>query len=104
MATAPQTPAPLNVAFVRGADYSAGLDFNVNVTGYTWAASIFSLVNREELATATVTATDAAAGKVTVSIPRATDLPVGTLGLRITWTTTGDKKRAVLEGTCEVLR
>jgi hypothetical protein len=104
MATAPQTPAPLHVAFVRGTDYTAGLDFNVNVTGYTWAASIYSLVNGVELATATVTATDAAAGKVTLSIPRSASVPVGTLGLRVTWTTPGDKKRAVLEGTCEVIR
>jgi hypothetical protein len=104
MASALQSPAPLHVAFASGADYTATLDFNVNVTGYTWAASIFSLVNRDELATPTVTATDAAAGKVTLSIPRATVLPVGTLGLRITWTATGDKKRAVIEGTCEVLR
>jgi hypothetical protein len=105
MASALQPRSPLHVAFVRGNDYSAALDFSVATTGYTWAAEIYSLNTGEILATPTVTTVDAALGKVSLAVPRTTGntLPIGTLGLRIRWTAAGGV-RDVLGGTCEVLR
>jgi hypothetical protein len=105
MASALQPRSPLHVAFVRGNDYSAALDFSVATTGYTWVAEIYSLNTGEILATPAITTVDAALGKVSLSIPLATGntLPIGTLGVRIRWTSPGGV-RDILGGTCEVLR
>lgn len=105
MASALQTRSPLHVAFHRGNDFSAGVDFSIATTGYTWVAEVYSLNTGEVLAYPTVTVVNAAAGQVSLAIPVAVGntLPIGTLGLRIRWTAPGGV-RDVLGGTCEVLR
>ena len=104
MASAPQLPGPLHVAFVRGNDYSALIDFSIATTGYQFEAEIYSLTNGEILAEPTIANADAALGKVSLVITAAVGnlLPIGTLGLRIRWSSPG--VRDVLGGTCEVIR
>jgi hypothetical protein len=104
MASALQARSPLHVAFVRGNDYSAALDFSIATTGYQFEAEIYSLTNGAILAEPAMTNFDAAAGKVSLVITAAVGntLPIGTLGLRIRWIAPG--VRDVLGGTCEVLR
>jgi len=106
MATAPQLPGPLHVAFVRGDDYSTLLDLSISIVGYTWSAQIYSLTNGQTIATPAITVVDAAAGKLNLSLSdaQAGQLPPGTLGLRINWTAPGDAKRRAFEGVCEVVR
>jgi hypothetical protein len=106
MATAPQLPGPLHVAFVRGDDYSTLLDLSISIVGYTWSAEIYSLTNGQSLATPQITVVDAAAGKFNLSLTdaQAGELPPGTLGLRINWSAPGDAKRRAFEGVCEVMR
>jgi len=106
MATAPQLPGTLHVAFVRGDDYSTLLDLSISVVGYTFAAEIYSLTNGQIIATPAITAVDAALGKINLAITdtQAAELPPGTLGLRIRWTAPGDVKRRAIEGVCEVVR
>ena len=106
MATAPQSPGELNVSFHRGNDYSTLVDLSIPITGYTWQAEIYSVVNGQVLEEPAVTVVDAAAGKFNLSITdaQASALPPGTLGLRITWTAPGDYKRLAFVGMCEVGR
>jgi hypothetical protein len=104
MASALQARSPLHVAFVRGNDYSAIIDFSIATTGYQLEAEIYSLTNGAILAEPAMTNFDAAAGKVSLVITASVGntLPIGTLGLRIRWIAPG--VRDVLGGTCEVLR
>ena len=44
MASYDQTPGTLNLAFNRGDDFSALVDFSIGMTGYTVSASMTSLV------------------------------------------------------------
>jgi hypothetical protein len=105
MASALQARSPLHVAFVRGNDYSAAIDFSASTAGYAWEAEIYSLNTGEVLATPTITTVDASAGRVSLAMARVigNTLPIGTLGLRVRWTALGGV-RDVLGGTCEVLR
>jgi hypothetical protein len=104
MASALQPRSPLHVAFVRGNDYSAIIDFSIATTGYQFEAEVYSLTNGSILAEPSIANSDAAAGKVSLVITAAVGntLPIGTLGLRIRWIAPG--VRDVLGGTCEVLR
>jgi hypothetical protein len=104
MASALQARSPLHVAFVRGNDYSAIIDFSIATTGYQFEAEIYSLTNGAILAEPSIANSDAAAGKVSLVITAAvgSTLPIGTLGLLIRWIAPG--VRDVLGGTCEVLR
>lgn len=105
MANASQRPGRLSVAFVRGNDYSANVDFSIDVTGFNWTAELRSLNTRELVATPVVNATDAAAGKVNISVPRAVGsaLAAGTYWLSVAWTAPGGV-RDVIAGTCEINR
>lgn len=106
MATAPQKPGELNIAFNRGDDYSTLVDLSISIVGYTWTAEIYSLVTRATLANPTIDVVDAAQGRFNLAISdtQAAALPPGSLGLRIRWTAPGDYKRLAFDGICEVRR
>lgn len=106
MATAPQKPGELNIAFNRGDDYSTLVDLSISIVGYTWVAEIYSLVTGATLTNPTVDVVDAAQGRFNLAISdaQAAALPPGTLGLRIRWTAPGDYKRVAFDGVCEVRR
>jgi hypothetical protein len=106
MATAPQLPGSLHVAFCRGDDYSTLLDLSISTVGFTWSAEIYSLTHGGTIATPAIDVVDAAAGKINLSLTdaQAAALPPGTLGIRIRWTAPGDMKRRAFEGVCEVVR
>lgn len=104
MSLAPQLPGKASVAFVRGDDWGASYDFNVDATGYTWAATIFSTVNGQTVVTPSVTVVNAALGQVAVSLTdlQTSTLAPGTYGLRLTFTAPGGVVRRSVEGLVEV--
>lgn len=106
MATAPQLPGPLNVAFNRTDDFATLVDLSISIVGYTWTAEIYSIVTGQVLASPTVSVVNAASGQfnLVISDTVAATLPPGTLGLRINWVAPGDTKRRAFEGICEVAR
>lgn len=106
MATATQEPGELNLSLVQGDDFGTLLDLSIDTTGYTFEASVYSLVNGEELVAPNVTEVDAELGQWNLSMTaeETAGLPAGTLGIRITWTTPGDSVRRFLQGVCEVKR
>jgi len=106
MAAAEQVAGRLNLALVRGDDFGQLLDLSIDLTGYTFEASIYSTLTGEEFLAPSVTEVDLSYGQVNLSMTseETAALPVGTLGFRITWTAPGGAVRRFLEGVCEVNR
>lgn len=106
MATATQEPGELNLSLVQGDDFGTLLDLSIDTTGYTIAASIYSLLTGVELLAPTVTEVDAEVGQWNLSMTaeQTAELPAGTLGIKVIWTTPGDDVRRFLQGVCEVKR
>jgi len=100
MADIEQIPGELNLLTTADDDFSVLLDFDVVLTGYTFVAK----VEHGSTTTAmTVTATDLAAGKITISL---TNLQLTTIGegkfrWYLIWTT-GTTDRRILAGTFTV--
>lgn len=107
MSSYDQLPGQLNLS-VRGGDrLSAEIDFNpISLTGYTMVATISSLVGGSTLAAMSTTLTDAAAGKVNVSLTgtQTTALPRGTYRWDLTATDSSNARRSYLTGFVEVTR
>lgn len=103
MASYDQTPGTLNLAFSRGDDFSAMVDFSIGMTGYTVTASMSSLVTGNEVQPMTVSFASATAGQVNVSLTDAQTLalPRGTYGWALKWTE-GAATRTALTGFVEV--
>ena len=99
-----QTPGTLNLSFVRGDDFSTLVDFSITMTGYTVAASMYSLVSGAEVQAFTVTAANASAGQYNISLTdtQTAALARGTYGWRMTWTENA-ATRTALTGFVEVL-
>lgn len=104
MSLAPQLPGKASVSFVRGDDWGATFDFNVDATGYTWAAAIFSVVTGQTLLAPSVSVVSASLGQVSVSLTdlQTSTLAAGTYGLRLTFTAPGGVVRRSTEGLVEV--
>lgn len=104
MAVAPQEPGVLNVSFTRGADWSQLIDFDTppSITGYTFTAGLFSTITGALLQAITCTVTDAAAGRVNLSLTAAQTAAMtpGTYHFRLSW---GPVARRVYQGYAEVL-
>ena len=100
MPTYEQTPAVLNLVFNRGNNFSALLDMDIDMTGYTVAAELLSLVTGGVVATLTTAFVSAAAGTLNVSL--VSTLPAGTYGWRLTWVGAG-VTRTALVGMVELL-
>lgn len=104
MPTAPQEPGRLNVSFVRGDAWGQLVDFSspANVTGYTFAAGLYSTVTGDLVQAITATVVDAATGQVNLSLTavQTAAIPAGTYEFRMSW---GPTARRVYEGFAEVL-
>lgn len=103
MAVFEQLPGYLSLAFRQGDDFSATIDFSINVTGYSWQADIRSPITGESVEELTVTATNAASGILVVSLTdtETEALPAGTWS----WTlvgTVGGVTRTYFSGFVEV--
>jgi hypothetical protein len=103
MASYDQTPGSLNLAFNRGDDFSALVDFSIGMTGYTVTAAITSLVTGNEVQPLTVSFASATAGQVNVSLTdtQTAALARGTYGWTMRWTE-GAATRTALTGFVEV--
>jgi len=103
MAVFEQLPGYLALSFRQGDDFTTTVDFDFNVTGYTWQADVRSTITGESVEEISVTVTDAAAGQMTLSLTdeETAALPAGTWG----WTlvgTAGGVKRTYFSGFVEV--
>lgn len=93
-----QLPGALDVEIGLGDDFSLLLDFDISLTGYTFAASVVKR-NDNSLTAIAVTNTNLATGQITLSL---TDAQVTALGTEqhkwyLVWTT-GTSSRRVLAG------
>jgi len=105
MATYSQTPGTMNLTVKQGDTLSVLVDFDpTNVTGYTVTSTVTSLVSGVSVIGLTTSVTDAAAGKINVSLTRqqTASLPVGSYGWSLIWDTPA--RRTALSGIFEVTR
>jgi hypothetical protein len=95
----------MNLAFKRSGDFSALIDFDVNLTSYTVTASMTSLVSWSVVQAFTTSLSDAAAGQVSVSLTdtQTAALAAGTYGWQLDWVAPGSVQRTALSGTVEVV-
>ena len=101
-----QTPGPMSFAFRRGDSWGALVDFDpVALTGYSIAAQMSSTITGAAVQSLTTTVTDAAAGRVNVSLTsqQTAGLVPGTYGWSLTWVDAAGLTRTALQGTVEVL-
>lgn len=98
-----QTPGRLNLAFSRGDDFSALIDFSIDLTGYTVTSGITSLVTGNSVVPFTTTIASAANGQVNVALTdsQTAALARGTYGWQLVWTE-GNATRTALTGMVEV--
>lgn len=98
-----QTPGTLNLAFNRGDDFSALVDFSIGMTAYTVTAAVTSLVTGSEVVTMTTSFQDSAAGQVNISLSdtQTSALASGTYGWNLKWVE-GSATRTALTGMVEV--
>lgn len=103
MASYDQSPGSLNLAFNRGDDFSALVDFSIGMTGYTVSASMTSLVTGASVQPLTVSFVSATAGQVNVSLTdtQTSALARGTYGWNMKWVE-GNATRTALTGFVEV--
>jgi hypothetical protein len=106
MATYEQKPGVLNIVANRGDELGVLVDLSVATTGYTWSSEVYSLVDGNSVASPTITVVDAAAGQVNFAMTESQTaaLPVGTFGVRIVWTASGDVRRIGTDGLLEIIR
>jgi hypothetical protein len=99
MPTYDQLPASLNLRWNVGNDVSVLLDFDIALTSYTATAAIYSTVTGATVATFTTAITDAAAGKINISLTdtQTTTLGPGTFRWALVWTL-GAVSRTSMEG------
>jgi hypothetical protein len=99
MPTYDQLPASLNLRWNVGDDVSVLLDFDIALTSYTATAAIYSTVTGASVATFTTAITDAATGKINISLTDAqtTTLGPGTFRWALVWTL-GAVSRTSMEG------
>jgi hypothetical protein len=104
MALATQLPGSGSVSFVRGDDWGATFDFDIDTTGYSWSASILSVVTDAVIVSPAVAVISAASGQVSVSLSdtQTALLAPGTYRLRLRATAPGDSIRRASEGLVEV--
>lgn len=102
MADIEQTPGELNFKISLGDDFSYLLDFDVNLTGYTFAAAVVKKDGTEQAIT--ITETDLAAGKITISLTDAQITALLTDARRwyLTWTVAAASRR-ILAGGFEIV-
>lgn len=99
-----QTPGNLPISFIRGDTLSALVDFSIDLTGYSLAGSLVSLVTGAEVVPLTLSVVSASNGQVNVSLTaqQTAELARGTYGWKFVWTQ-GLAVRTALTGFVEVL-
>ena len=99
-----QIPGTLNLAMKRGDDFSALVDFSLNMTGYTTTASIVSAVSGDTVTPFTVTVPSASNGQVNIALndTQTTALAAGTYRWQMTWVQ-GNATRTALTGFVDVI-
>ncbi|NBU34571.1 hypothetical protein EB118_18295 [bacterium] len=101
-----QVPGKLNLSFRAGDYVSTEIDFNpISLTGSTMSATISSLVGGGSVAAITTTLTNAAAGKVNISLTalQTLSLPRGTYRWDLTGLQAGNARQSYLTGFVEVI-
>lgn len=97
MSTINHTPARLNISLAIDDDLSLLLDFDVDLTGYTFSAKIVESDDTET--TITVTNTDLTNGKITLSSTASSrdtaNLEADTYAWYLTWTTSSTDRRVL---------
>jgi hypothetical protein len=104
MAIVEQLPGNLAIAFRRGDEFAATIDFSIATTGYTWEAEVYSVVTGDVVQSPTVTVISAANGQISLSWTetQTAALAPATYGYRVMWTASGSVRRTVLDGMLEV--
>lgn len=104
MATYSQLPGSMNLAFRRGDQLGATIDFDIALTGHSVSAAISSTVTGQDVQAITASVSDEAAGIVALSLSEAETLSLaaGTYYWRLEWVAPGDVKRTALTGFAEV--
>lgn len=94
----------MNLAFRRGDEFGATVDFDITLTSYSVTAEITSVVTGETVQAITAAVTNESAGVVSLSLSEAQtqSLAAGTYGWRLEWVAPGDVKRTALQGFVEV--
>lgn len=97
-------PGPMPLAFKRSNDFSAVVDFDTSLVGYSVTATLTSLVTGATVVPFTTSVVDASAGQVSVSLTdtQTAALAAGTYGWQLEWTAPGGVQRTALSGTVEV--
>lgn len=94
----------MNLAFRRGDEFGATVDFDIALTSYSVTAEITSVVTGATVQAITAAVTNESAGVVSLSLTEAQtqSLAAGTYGWRLEWVAPGDVKRTALQGFVEV--
>jgi hypothetical protein len=106
MATITQVPGELDIVITAGDDVSIDLDFDIALTGYTFAALVVTDNETPTTVAMLVTNTDLATGKLNLSL---TDVQTAAIGTGefcwyLTWTITASTLiRKVLRGKFSVV-
>lgn len=105
MPTYDQLPAQLNLRWSVGDDFSALLDFDVSLVGYSAAAVVYSTTTGATVATFTTTIPDATAGTVNIALSdtQTAALGAGTYGWQLSWTV-GATTRTAMEGFIDAIQ
>lgn len=104
MPTYDQLPGEMSLSFNRGNDFSALIDFSLNMTGYSTTASIVSAVDGSTVVPFTVTVPSAANGQVNIALSdtQTAEIPRGTYRWQMTWVES-NATRTALTGFVEVI-
>lgn len=105
MATYAQQPGQMGLSFRTGDSFSTLIDFDpISLVGHTVSSQIVSLVTGQSVRPLTTVVTDAAGGKVNLSLTsqQTAALPAGSYGWEIAWD--NGAKRTALSGVCEVTK
>jgi len=104
MAKFTQIPGELDIIATHGDDFLFTLDFDINLTGYTFSSKFVVFATNLET-TITVTNTDLPLGQIKLSIPKATMaiLPLGKSKWYLNWSTPTETRR-VLAGVFEIVK
>lgn len=94
----------MNLAFRRGDEFGATVDFDIPLTSYSVTAEITSVVTGETVQAIAAAVTNESAGVVGLSLTetQTQSLAAGTYGWRLEWVAPGDVKRTALQGFVEV--
>lgn len=111
MPTFEALPGELNIALVRGDEFTFSATFNADLTGYTRQASIYNDATNTEIVAPTTALTTATVGGVTTSTvtftlteTQTTSLTAARMRWYFRWVTGAGFTRTVLAGTVKAIK